>query len=100
LPLGQQQVLSFDLVSTSDKMQELLLDYTVYFMKANGVQKPKVFKLKTITLGAKERVHLDKKHWFKHFSTRRLYAGEHQIQLQINGRVVEKVAFDLVFPSE
>ncbi|MFK7796780.1 MAG: DNA alkylation repair protein [Aureispira sp.] len=99
LPLGQQQRFSFELVSTSDEVQELLLDYTVYFMKANGAQKPKVFKLKTLTLGAKERVRFNKKHWFKHFSTRRLYAGAHQIQLQINGQVMAKIAFELVFPT-
>lgn len=100
LSLGQQQVFSFDLVSTSNQAQELLLDYTIYFMKANGTQKPKVFKLKTLTLEPKECVHLDKKHWFKHFSTRRLYAGTHQIQLQVNGQVMAKVAFELVFPAE
>ncbi|MGH1335268.1 MAG: DNA alkylation repair protein [Aureispira sp.] len=98
LPLGTQQEFSFDLISTSDQPQELLLDYTINFMKANGQQKPKVFKLKTLTLAPQERITLQKKHWFKHFSTRRLYEGAHSIQLQVNGQVQAKISFELIFP--
>lgn len=99
MPLGQQQVFSFDLVSTSEKSQELLLDYTVFFMKANGQQKPKVFKFKTLCLAPQERLSLQKKHWFKHFSTRRLYAGVHSIQVQVNGQAKASIDFELVFPA-
>ncbi len=98
LPLGVQQEFSFELVSTSAAPQELLLDYLVYFTKANGQQKSKVFKLKTLTLAPKERLSFQKKHWFKHFSTRRLYAGTHRIELQINGQPQAAIDFELVFP--
>jgi 3-methyladenine DNA glycosylase AlkC len=97
LPLGQQQEFSFELVSTSAEPQDLLLDYTVYFTKANGQQKPKVFKLNTFTLNPKERVQFQKKHWFKHFSTRRLYPGTHRIQIQINGQPQAAISFELLF---
>lgn len=100
LSLGQQQEFSFDLVSTSEQAQKLLLDYKVYFMKANGQQNPKVFKLKTLTLAPQERLSFNKKHWFKHFSTRRMYTGLHSIELQINGQVQGQVEFELVFPAE
>lgn len=99
LLLGSKQVIHLELVSTSDQEQQLLIDYLVFFKKANGQLKPKVFKWKTLSLGAGERLVLEKKHLFKSFSTRRMYAGEHRIALQINGTVLKEASFELLFPT-
>lgn len=65
--------------------QRLVLDYAVYFVKANGRRASKVFKLKTLTLRPGEALNIDKRHSFKEITTRRYYAGEHKMELIING---------------
>ena len=40
---------------------------------------------------------LDKKHHFKaNMTTRKLYAGEHKVELQINGKIYASIKFDLL----
>ncbi len=75
--------------------QRLVVDYAVYFVKANGRQASKVFKLKTLTLGSGETLNIDKRHSFKEITTRRYYAGEHKIELIINGVACAEVKFHL-----
>lgn len=79
-------------VTGTQKAQRLVIDYVVYFMKANGKLAPKVFKLKNIQLAANETIQLTKLHSFKPITTRRYYAGMHRIAIQING--VEMAASD------
>lgn len=98
LSLGEKQEITLELVSESKESQPLMIDYLVYYKKANGELKPKVFKWKTVTLSANDGLVLTKKHVFKPFSTRRVYAGEHQVAIQVNGRILGRVSFELVFP--
>ncbi len=98
LALGQQQVLTLQLVSTSTEAQPLLIDYVVFFKKANGQLRPKVFKWTTHTLAAGAQLVVEKKHLFKVLSTRRMYPGEHRLAPQVNGRVLETTSFELIFP--
>lgn len=97
LNLGEQLSFSFDLHSKATKKQPLMVDYIVYFMKANGKTAPKVFKLKPMVLKAGEQVHIQKQQRFQHYSTRVLYPGNHSIELQINGKSYGKCSFELVF---
>jgi 3-methyladenine DNA glycosylase AlkC len=73
--------------------QNLVVDYVVYFVKANGKLAPKVFKLKNIALAKNETITITKKHSFKPITTRRYYAGEHQLAIQINGKEVARADF-------
>jgi len=62
----------------------------------NGKFSPKVHKLKKLIM-MKGTQTFSKKHPFKAgMSTRKLYAGEHLVELQINGEVYERVRFELV----
>lgn len=81
-------------VTGGKKPQSLVIDYVVYFMKANGKLAPKVFKLKNIELAAHQVIQLSKVHSFKPITTRRYYPGRHRIALQING--VEMLASDFM----
>jgi 3-methyladenine DNA glycosylase AlkC len=76
--------------------QNLVVDYVVYFMKANGKLAPKVFKLKNIALAANETLVIEKSYSFKPITTRRYYAGEHHLAIQINGKEVARTGFKLV----
>lgn len=48
--VGGKLRFSFTIASTGKRAQDLLIDYTVHFVKANGASRPKVFKLRKIVL--------------------------------------------------
>src|SRR5262249_53184063 len=77
--LGGKLRFSFEIASTGASSQELLVDYAVHFVKANGTAVPKVFKLRRIVLGPEERVELASTVSFETLTTRRPYAGRHRI---------------------
>ena len=82
-------------ITGGKKAQNLVVDYVIYFMKANGKLAPKVFKLKNIALACNESLALNKSHSFKLITTRRYYAGAHQLAIQINGKEVARANFDV-----
>lgn len=75
--------------------QNLVVDYVVYFMKANGKLAPKVFKLKNIMLTENQSMLITKNHSFKPITTRRYYTGAHQLAIQVNGKEVARSEFYL-----
>ncbi len=91
--LGGEVTFSFDLESTGQSPQDLMIDYVVHLMRANGRQTPKVFKLTTRTIAPGETVHLRKKHSFKPVTTRKYYPGEHAVEIQVNGQVLARADF-------
>lgn len=93
--VGETVSMHISLKSQAKAEQRLVLDYAVYFVKANGRRAPKVFKLKTLTLGPAAVLNIDKRHSFKEITTRRYYAGEHKIELIINGVACAEVKFHL-----
>ena len=97
LQLGEELHFSFDVVSKSNAVQPLMVDYILHYKKANGKQAPKVFKLKIVDLKPQQTLSLKKKQRFQHLSTRLLYAGLHKVELQINGQRFGEEAFELVF---
>ncbi|WP_273803300.1 DNA alkylation repair protein [Providencia rettgeri] len=98
ITLGEYLTLNLCIRSHSDKPQNLVIDYIIGFMKANGKTTPKVFKLRTMTLGAHEALTLEKKHAVKSITTRQYYAGKQQIQLQINGKIMAEQGWQLILP--
>ena len=60
-----------------------------------GTSAPKVFKLKSFSLAAGAEVRVEKVHNLKPVTTRVHYAGLHAIELQINGRSVAKINWNL-----
>ena len=82
-------------ISGGKTAQNLVVDYVIYFMKANGKLAPKVFKLKNIALAAKETIVITKQHSFKPITTRRYYAGQHQLAIHVNGQQVARTDFYL-----
>lgn len=95
LPLGSSLKLTTTLVSQARRAQELIVDYVVHYARASGRASRKVFKWKSLTLGAGETVTLTKKQLIRDFSTRRHHPGRHELELQINGRIVARTHFVL-----
>jgi len=89
--------ISFDVVNTGTRQQRLLVDLSVYFVKVNGKTSPKVFKLKTVELEAKESIRLSKKISFREMTTRKHYPGKHRVDVMVNGRAEKIGSFELVY---
>ncbi|KRW96288.1 DNA alkylation repair protein [Paracoccus sp. MKU1] len=83
--LGDAVRLSFEVESTASQPQRLLIDYAVHFVKANGGTRPKVFKLRSLTLQPGEKAVLSATVSFAAMTTRRHFPGHHRIDVLING---------------
>lgn len=83
--LGGKLRFSFEIASTGKRVQELLIDYAVHYVKANGATRPKVFKLRKIELPPSVTIKLGSTISFETMTTRRHYPGRHRIDVLING---------------
>ena len=94
--INQGEAIGFSCsISGGEKAQTLVIDYVIYFMKANGNLARKVFKLKNIELAENEIFQLKKLHSFKPITTRRYYAGMHRVAIQVNGIEMKIADFHL-----
>ena len=95
IQIGEELAFDFEVLSMGDQAQRLMIDYTVHFMKANGKQAPKVFKLSKKEIRPGEVLTFSKVHSFKKISTRKYYAGDHRLELKINGKAYGECSFRL-----
>lgn len=88
--------ISFTFEGKWNKPSDVVIDYAMHFVRANGKTGKKVFKLKT----CKQTTHVlvVKKHSFKPISTRRYYPGFHTIDILANGQVMASNTFELKKP--
>jgi 3-methyladenine DNA glycosylase AlkC len=92
--VGETVVLTLEVRAPSTAAaQTLAIDYAVHHMKADGRTSPKVFKGWTCTLAPGESRTLVKRHSMRAVTTRRYYAGEHRVSVQVNGTTVADAAF-------
>ncbi|MET4137580.1 DNA alkylation repair protein [Pseudarthrobacter sp. PvP090] len=75
----------FEVSNTGSAEARLAVDYVVHYAKANGTLAEKVFKLGTAVLGPGESRRFSKRHAFRQMTTRVHHAGDHALQLQVNG---------------
>lgn len=93
--VGDTLKFNFTLSDTSAHDQKLVVDYAIHFVKANGRQAKKVFKLKNISLKANEQHIFSKTHSFKLITTRKYYSGSHLLHILVNGTTVAERDFNL-----
>lgn len=94
--MGGELRLSFVLASKAAEPQQLLVDYAVHFVKANGGRLPKVFKLKRLTLAPGAELALATRISFAPKTTRKHYSGRHALDLLVNGEAIELGEFSLI----
>ncbi|WP_170607708.1 hypothetical protein [Ruegeria arenilitoris] len=88
--------LEFTVELSGDKGQGVLVDYIVHFQRPGGKISPKVHKLKQATL-TDGNVTLRKVHKLKgNASTFTLIPGAHRLEVQVNGRILTAVDFELL----
>ena len=93
---GSKFEFAFSIQNQEQKNQNLLIDFIIGFQKKSGLQSDKVFKLKKIELKGGSKIDLSKDFSFKPISTRVYYPGLHSLAIQINGKIIKRVEFNLL----
>ena len=93
--LGESLSFCVTVQSCAEEHQNMVLDFALALVKANGQQKSKVFKFKNLQLAAGEKVILHKQHQIKKITTRRYYPGIQRLIILINGESVAEHDFEL-----
>lgn len=88
---------SFKIDALRDEV--IVIDYVIDFVKANGQTKPKVHKLKTVTIQREKQIQVRRKHPFRAGATTlTFYPGMHRVTLQINGTLFDHATFEMRMP--
>jgi 3-methyladenine DNA glycosylase AlkC len=95
IQIGDEVRLSFEVESLAGEPLNLMIDYVVYHMRANGKQSPKMFKLTKRTIQPGEVLLIEKKHSFALVTTRKYYPGQQAIEPKINGSLFGRITFHL-----
>ncbi len=82
--IGEDIIFSFNLNLKTDNKQKVRIEYIIHFVKISGRTSPKVFQLKEVEMNPGLQ-NISKKHSFKNLSTRKHNAGEHKLEIIING---------------
>lgn len=90
--------LEFSFTIQAPEEMQVLVDYILHFRNKLGkLTGRKVFKIGTFRVKQNTPLVISKRHMLReHMTTRTLYPGEHEIQLQVNGRIVAEQRFKLV----
>jgi 3-methyladenine DNA glycosylase AlkC len=94
--LGEDLIFSFEIVSASKTKERIIIDYIIDYCRPENRPSSKVFKLKSFEIQPGEKVFVQKKQTMKDFSTRKHFAGKHQLSIQVNGNILAKKFFDLL----
>jgi len=89
--------LEFSFTIKSKENTKVIIDYILYFQNKSGtLNSKKVFKLTTLALAKNKSIVVSKRHPLReNMTTRKLYPGKHEVELQINGKRFLKEAFIL-----
>lgn len=93
--IGGSLEFSFRIRSRSRRPQRLVVDYVIHYRKVSGRLAPKVFKLRELELPAGADRSLARRHKLGDLSTRKHHAGEHRLEVQLNGVVMASAKFNL-----
>ena len=93
--IGKEVTIAFSLFNNTKKSADLMVDFAVDFIKANGKASQKVFKLKQVKLAPGETIHLQKPLSLKQRTTRKHYPGKHNVSIMLNGNLFDLGSFNL-----
>ena len=96
IEIGNFLEFNFDIINKSQTDIKLRLEYFIYYKKANGSLSRKIYQINEKVHKGNSTININKKQSFKTISTRKFYAGKHQISVVINGIEFNKIDFNLV----
>jgi 3-methyladenine DNA glycosylase AlkC len=91
--IGGSVQLTFEVVGTGPGPQRLMIDFAVEFQNVSGTGSRKVFKGTVMELAGGDHVAMRRKISLRPMSTRAILAGPHFVEIQVNGRVLERLGF-------
>lgn len=96
IQIGDNLEFSFELLNKMDKPVSLRIEYAIYYMKANGKQNKKIFKITENTYNNDVTYSFKRKQSFQNMTTRKHYLGKHKIAIIINGNEALEKEFMLI----
>jgi 3-methyladenine DNA glycosylase AlkC len=93
-------VFEIRLANGGAESRTVLLDYAIHHQKKDGSLTPKVFKGKSLVLGAGETVTMRKRHALRPITTRVYHPGLHRLEILLNGTSVATGDFHLDLGSD
>ena len=93
--IGEYLEFLFKIKNTDTKPRTIRLEYGLYYLKKNGNQNRKVFKISERELTAGEEILIERKQSFKVITTRVFHKGEHRLSIIVNGVEKEELSFEL-----
>ena len=96
--IKMNSMLEFSFAVQAQEDASIIADYILYFQNKSGkLNNKKVFKLKKLSLAKGEKVLLTKRHMLREqMTTRKLFRGKHELEIQINGKSFGKKSFVIV----
>jgi 3-methyladenine DNA glycosylase AlkC len=95
IKLGDEMQFVFRITSEKSTAQKLVIDYAIHYPKSSGNLSRKIFKLKEIHLQPAQQIIIAKKQLFKDLTTRKHFAGKHEIEIMVNGKILASKSFNL-----
>ena len=92
--IGERLKFGFTLHTNRQRLGKLRIEYGIDFMKNNGNQKRKIFKISESENMDQEKK-ISRAHSFKLISTRKYYPGAHGIAVIVNGHALLEGKFQL-----
>ena len=89
IKIGEKINFFFKIISK--KNEKLLIDYIINYPNNSS----KVFKIKILNIKKNEKIEINKKHRFIKMTTKKLYFGKYNLNIQINGKKFGKINFYL-----
>ena len=88
--------IAFSMALSARQPTPVIVDYVLWFLKADGSHAPKVFKIKQAKIMPGKPLEIEKTHKLKWDATTfRLFPGVQRIGLQVNGRVIAQKSLTL-----
>jgi 3-methyladenine DNA glycosylase AlkC len=90
--VGEKLHFTFLITTDKNKIGKIRIEYALNFINKNGNFSRKIFKITESDVEQKSKM-VSKYHSFKKISTRKYYAGKHNIGIIINGKEKTKAEF-------
>ena len=95
IAVGGAVTLHLELCNHDPAEHEVNVDYVIHHLRRDGTTHPRVFKLRKLRIGPGERRAVEKIHRITPVRTRTYNAGEHLVEIRVDGRVLAGATFRL-----
>ncbi len=94
--IGEELKFQFSLQHTENQDTKIRIDYGIDYMKANGKQTQKIFKITENSYSTHQIYSFGRTQSFRQMTTRKHYAGAHQLHIILNGKSVQSIDFEVI----